>query len=258
MENISLEALNQRMKRLQDSPEYRANCQRFSQECARLQAIAQDLYVRKEELQAHCEAATVRKEYASGSTLHRGFYCPSPTYDIIVGNTKRGKLLKHHTALSNPSHEYGFDADGKLLYCKWFSKKSVVMLEYLVYSENVVYGILLDTDGGISVVTEETYANNKLVQYLHGLCIPSGNSFHCQEIDCEEYEYDAEGLCCCQMHNLLLPQQDPPDFLKNVILPFMRHPIYRGSSYLFERTDGYLSGYTCDQHTYRVRIRRKA
>lgn len=258
MSDFSVKDMNQRMAQMQQSPEYQASCQRFSQECARLEAIATDLLTHKEELLAHCGANTVRTEYASGSTLHRGFYCPSPTYDIIVGNTKRGKLLKHPTILSNPSHEYGFDADGRLLYCKRLYKRSVTMTEYFVYRKNLVYGILLDADGDISVITEETYTDGKITQYLHGLCVPSGDHFHCMEINCEEYEYDAGGLLRCHMHNLLLPQQNPPEFLKEVMLPFMWQPIYRSDSYLFERSGGYLSSYTCRQHTYRVHARRKA
>jgi hypothetical protein len=258
MAHFSVDALNQRMAQLQRSPEFQANCQRFSQECARLEIVAKELYARREQLQIECHQNTVRKEYAFGSTLHRGFYCPSPTYDLIVGNTKRGRRLKKFSATLSPSHEYGFSADGKLLYCKWLTKGSVVMTEYLEYSENVVHGILLSNDGYISTVTEETYANGKLIQYLYALCRTSDNSFFCQDISCEEYEYDEDGLCSCAMHTLTLPLQDPPDFLKELILPFMRQPIYRGDFYRFERKDGYLSAYTSGQHTYRINVRRKA
>lgn len=37
----------------------------------------------------------IKVEYTKGGeTIHRGFYCPSLVKDLIVGNLKRGKLLK--------------------------------------------------------------------------------------------------------------------------------------------------------------------
>lgn len=258
MDNFSFEALKQRMESMQQSPEYQASCQRFSLECARLEAVARGLYARKEELQAHCDVATVRKERASGSTLHRGFYCPSPTYDLIVGNTKRGKLSKGLPVTSRHSHEYGFDTNGKLLYCKWLFKGQLTHTEYLVYGDSTVYGITVEKDGRISTITEEIYAQGKLRQFLRCLCIPTKDGFGCQEIDCESYEYDSEGLCSCMMHHFMTPPQDVPEALSGLIPP-MPYPIYRCDQYLFERKDGFLTGYTNTKgNSYPVRFRRKA
>ena len=255
MDDFSFEALKQRMEQMQQSPEYQASCQHFSLECMRLEAIARDLYVRKEKLQAQCDAATVRKEYASGSTLHRGFYCPSPTYDIIVGNTKRGKLLTRLTVISRPSHEYGFDANGRLLYCKRFYRGHPFYTEYLVYNESTVHGITVDRDGRISTITEETYARGKLQQFLHGLCLPTKDGFCCREIDCESYEYDSKGLRSCMRHHLIIPPQDTPETLKD-LLPQIPYPIYQC---LFERKDGFLTGYTNQMGVfYPARFQRKA
>lgn len=255
---MSLDELRERWEQLYQSPEYQASCQHFTAECARLEAIARNLYARREELQAHCDAATVHKEYASGSTLHRGFYCPSPTYDIIVGNTKRGKLSKRLPVISRHSHEYGFDANGKLLYCKWLFKGQLAYIEYLVYGDNTVHGITVDKDGRISTIAEETYTQEKLRQFLRCLCSPTIDGFCCLEIDCESYEYDSEGLCSCTMHHLITPPQDTPESLKD-LMPQMPYPIYRRDQYLFERKGGFLTGYTNAKGVfYPVRFRRKA
>lgn len=258
MANSFLDDLNARMQEAQSSPEYQSGCQRFREECLRLEAIAKELLPSVALLEENCLRDTVRKEYAAGSDLHRGYYCPSPTYDLVVGNTKRGKLLKKPAVLSKPSHEYGYDAQGRMLYCKWLDSDRVSMTEYLIHQGNTVYGILVDRDGDISTITEEVYSDGKLTGYLQGLCIPCGSSFQCGEINCEYYEYDAEGLFRCEMHSLKLPMQDPPAFLNGVLPDFMQQPIYSREAYDFQRENGYLTGYLCEGHKVRIRTRRKA
>lgn len=36
----------------------------------------------------------VYQQYCAGGTIHRGYYCPSITEDLRVGNTKRGRRRK--------------------------------------------------------------------------------------------------------------------------------------------------------------------
>lgn len=51
-----------------------------------------------------------------GVTIHRGWYCPSPVRDIVIGNAGRGKLLKKEARCGKPAdYKYGFDANGELL-----------------------------------------------------------------------------------------------------------------------------------------------
>ena len=49
----------------------------------------------------------VYQQYCAGGTIHRGYYCPSITEDLRVGNTKRGRLCKKdfltYTALMRQS-----------------------------------------------------------------------------------------------------------------------------------------------------------
>lgn len=258
-QGIFLNTVNARMEQMRKSPEYQAQCQRFSEECARLQAIAQDLYVRKEELQAHCEAATIRKEYASGSTLHRGFYCPSLTYDIIVGNAKRGKLLKRLTAASKPSHEYGFDAEGKLLYCKWLFKGQLAYTEYLVYERHCLYGIAISKDGDLAYFTEETLDGGRLTVYSHCLFLTRNGAPSCLKISQEHYEYDTQGLSICDMHHFMQPPTCPSGVPED-LLAIIPKAIYQHiGKFQFRRENGLLISYTNQQgHEYQVNTQRKA
>ena len=36
----------------------------------------------------------VYQQYCAGGTMHRGYYCPSLTEDLWLGNTKRGRRRK--------------------------------------------------------------------------------------------------------------------------------------------------------------------
>ncbi|XEC94050.1 hypothetical protein AB6A23_22320 [Paenibacillus tarimensis] len=47
------------------------------------------------QLRVAAEKNIVRLAYSKGGeVIHRGFYCPSPVMDIIIGGMKRGRLFK--------------------------------------------------------------------------------------------------------------------------------------------------------------------
>lgn len=259
MENNFLDTAKQRMEQMQNSPEYQASCRYFSSECARLEAIATELLTRSEELQAHCEANTVRKEYASGSTLHRGFYCPSPAYDLIVVGTKRGKLLKRFTAASKPSHEYGFDANGRLLYCKWFHNGQPADTEYLVYEEHCIYGITMSKDGNLTYFTEEALECGRLTDYSHCMFLPLNGVPSCLEISQEHYEYDTQGLSSCDMHHYMQTKATPPGLPESVLAMIPKEVCRHIGKFQFQRENGLLVSYTNQQgREYQVLTQRKA
>ena len=54
-----------------------------------------------DELRKKALAETCYREYSKGGeSMHRGYYCPSPVYDLLVGNVNRGRLLKRRPAVS--------------------------------------------------------------------------------------------------------------------------------------------------------------
>ena len=232
-EPVPFRNARQKLEELYKSEEYQKNCQRFQAECNRLATIAQSLLKQKYLLKESCDANTVRREYASQSRyLHRGFYCPSPVLDKIIGNAKRGRILKRITSASKPTHEYGFDASGRLLWCTSFDRGSVLSIEYLIYDEASVYGITFNTFG-IEAITEEIYEGGRLVRYLHGLCTDCDNAVECRHLECELYSYEDTRLCGCQWHRLSIPQKDISDFLKEFASMLPRHPIYQKDSFSF-------------------------
>ena len=55
-------------------------------------------------------------QYARGFLLpHRGYFCPSLIQDIVIGNARRGRLIRHPRKASIPEYTYGFDLAGKLI-----------------------------------------------------------------------------------------------------------------------------------------------
>ena len=216
----------QKLEELYKSEEYQKNCRRFQAECSRLASIACSLLEQKDRLKESSDTNTVRREFASQSRyLHRGFYCPSPVLDKIIGNAKRGRILKRITSASKPTHEYGFDAAGRLLWCTSFDRGAVLTTEYLIYDEGNVYGITFNTFG-LEAITEEVYEGGRLVRYLRCLCTDFDNAVEYSQLECELYSYEENRLCGCEWHRLSFPIKEIPDFMKDFASLLPRHPIY--------------------------------
>ena len=238
----------------QQSPEYQQACRHFQSECDRLAQAFSQLPI-QEWMQA-CQKNTVRTEWAVGSTLHRGFYCPSPVYDLLVGNVKRGVIRKNGIPVENRSHVYGFDEAGRLLWCKSLYNAKAAYTEYLTYCDSRIFGVTVSEQGEVMSLTEEVYAEGRIVSYLYGLCLNPEGTVKIAELSCEYYTYDEEGLCGTQWHRYIHADTEGSFSGKKPL--WMQQPFYRTDSYRFVRKNGYLDSYTNGISTYKVRSRRKA
>lgn len=141
------------------------------------------------------EKEIVNVEYSKGGeTIHRGYYCPSPVLDLIIGNLKRGKLLKRKPDFGKYSYEYGYDTDDRLIRVRGVNEfttpDSRFDEEYLVYKNDIVYGIEFDNMGQIEAVSRCTYENRNIVKYERSVCgIP-----HFADLYYEEYFYEKNML----------------------------------------------------------------
>ena len=79
----------------------------------------------------------VYQQYCAGGTMHRGYYCPSLTEDLWLGNTKRGRLCKKRPPEERLSHIYGFDASDRLITVKHMH----CLEEYILYGAGVTLGV---------------------------------------------------------------------------------------------------------------------
>lgn len=142
--------------------------------------------------------SAVRKEYSNNENgIYRGYYCPSPVDDLIIGGCRRGKLLKRITKGTNPDREYLFDSNNRLVAVNSLLDWKAVHTEVLIYEDNLVTGIDIDNyDNSISEISECTYnSDNKIKSFLTA-SISSNKTIKTtiEEIELEKYSYDESGL----------------------------------------------------------------
>lgn len=135
----------------------------------------------------------------SGSDLHRGYYCPSPVFDLLIGNTKRGRILQRPNSRTRFSHKYYFGKDEDLLYVE-----QPFQTEYLVRDQDYRYGYTFDKYG-LCCVAMETFKDNRLSEFLWANISP----LHLKkeilqgEVYYEAFAYDNIKLIGCSHHFML-------------------------------------------------------
>ena len=243
-----------RMLQWQDSDEYKAACINRHKDCERLLAIGKEylrlLRLRSEEIRGN----VVKVEYATGGDIHRGFYCPSPVLDIIIGNVHRGRILKRVMAQSKINHRFGFDARHRLIYTEALVDGIVSSTEYLFVQDNFRFGITIQSAYELVSISEEVFENQKLTRYSHLSVYPDQDGYFCSNLYVETYLYDVQGLKSSE---------------KEEYQPYVN--VLHKYHYDFERENGYLSTYTVvdcsiegedvwqiDSPVYVVRMKRKA
>ena len=240
------EKAKQKLKEQYKTEEYQKNCQQFILERDRLVKLAECYLSQFDQHKSDFEAAIVRTEYASGSKyLHRGYYCPSLIQDVVVGNVRRGKLLKRFTLRTKTCWEYGFNAEGQLIRCEYLVTKTVAGEECLVvstrellfYEDDRVYGITVQSDGTLEAISEEVFQNEKCICYMYCPCTSFKGAIRCSDIHSECYTYESETMQV-QWHHLTIPLQENIEFAKTMGWNYCSYPIYRRDQYLFERKDG--------------------
>ena len=112
----------------------------------------------------HSNAASF--SYGKGGMLmHRGFYCPSPIIDIIVGNINRGKLYKRLTSKTLPDFEYGFDSAGQLSTVHLYNCHK----EFIFRNGNTEVGLRYHLDDirppMVDTISLCNYSGDRLVSY---------------------------------------------------------------------------------------------
>lgn len=162
----------------------------FKNDVAELISIKHEYADKLYELRSSAEKEVIRFEYSKGGeTISRGYYCPSPILDLIVGGMKRGKLFKKKIPqFGNYSYEYGFNND-RLIRIKGINEfttpDSRFDEEYLIYVKDVVYGVEFDNLGELHIVTKCTYENGNLIQYQQSVC----SIEELADLHYEEYTY---------------------------------------------------------------------
>lgn len=125
----------------------------------------------------------VRIERDIKSNLYCGYYCPSPTCDILIGGLKRGKISTRGKIYT---HEHGFDNDNKLIFTKTFSTKETdESMTYYMYFENLVLQVTFDAENELIEMAISRYKSNNIVSYCKA-CVYTFNKTMIDRFDFAE------------------------------------------------------------------------
>lgn len=112
-----------------------------------------------------------REEKAVNSRyLHRGYYCPSPLFEVLVTNTRRGKILARQTKNSKITHRYLYDSDDNLYLVENYYNGQCTMCEFILIEENKRYGFTFYNNGELCSISIEMFSNEKLQSYIWISC----------------------------------------------------------------------------------------
>ena len=226
----------------------------YQAECDRLLQIGSSYQLDPAHPEHYYGDQIAYSQVATGGTIHRGVYCPSPVYDIIIGKTHRGRILQRPTKRSNLTHQYYFDRNGRLCCIKRLHKGKHVSTEFLFNCDGKTLGFTLELDGSIVAVCEEFHYEEKVQKYCYAEYCRYNQQRCCFRFRLEEYGYDEDGLHTCDVYTF------------NPMLQQCNHELYQ-----FERSDGYLSSYTVsklvgdkrvdnylDGHVFDIKVKRKS
>lgn len=127
-----------------------------------------------------------------GSIINRGYYCPSPTFDMTCSNVRRGRLSDKPT--NETIYKYRFDSSNRLVCVE--KNKEFTDMEYIWYKDNIQYGVLMESvnlkEKHISCVSMCYYDNkNRISKYECSEMGPSNEElgYTVANAEIEEYFY---------------------------------------------------------------------
>jgi len=164
----------------------------YQMESQRLEGIVAQYRGQCRGLKEQLEKEVVREEYSTGGmTIHRGYYCPSPVRDIIVGGSSRGRLLKRMTVKSNPAHRYGFNTNDELVIAYTSSAPEIIIRQ----GQTELGFLLASGDHDITTISESLFrSDGKIASYAYAVCCPGGEKLAVHDYQKEIYTYSDEGL----------------------------------------------------------------
>lgn len=187
---------NKLFREWQKSEQARAMLSEENEVCQRLMEESVGYLENVDALEEHSKKNTARMEYAVRGGTHRGPLCPSPVIEYIVGNVKRGKMLKRVTSASRVTHRYAYDKDGRLLYVEVVSELDgmVYWTEYIMEDNNRRLGFTVDCDGLLCAISEEIYKERVLKRYTYLELLPTSPEPLCYNMRTEIYYYNHDGI----------------------------------------------------------------
>lgn len=188
---------------------------------------------------------THRQYGLGGECLHRGYYCPSKIYDIVVGNVNRGIITKQKPVDRAPNFVFGFDSQNKLILVE-----QPGLSEIIYYKESFEIGIAISDDMKIQSLSECRFFGEKIKSYNYYLLDPYEKKV--VERNEENYTY--------------FKNQVQVDWSRSTVID--KTLVQQHEKYTFSIEDGYLASYSvqdlnglektaCNNRLFKVRLKRK-
>lgn len=207
-------------------------CKPFIDESEKLAEIKNEYLTKCRGIYSDFSNHVSKKEYASDSELHRGYYCPDIISDMVIGNCHRGKLYKRLTSKTKPCFEYGFDSENRLTVVNFPGYDDH---EIILYDGKSTVGILFseDCDNGnieIRAVCKCLYDDKmRIKEYVLANYWSDGDL---DELTVEKYSYDEVGIKSVDYFRFCYVSLDK------------KYPCLDYRQYTFEHNqDGYLKYY---------------
>ena len=147
------------------------------------------------------EEKAYKREYASGGTEHRGYYCPGRLLEVN-GGCRRGRLLKRTPNKGKRAFEYLFDEDGRMIcvyeHKEFGTEKPPISTELFVWEGDLVRSFVFEIRKWkklpeLQWICECRYENGKIVRYEYALCgclSFADKKEHCDRLHIETFEYE--------------------------------------------------------------------
>lgn len=175
------------------------------------------------------KSRVVSQKYCTGSTLPRGCYCPSPTYDLWCGSTKRGRLCKKQPPGEKLSHIYGFDASDRLIWVAHIGCSE----EYILYGAGVTLGVVVDNASKAESVNICRYDADGRIQIY----------------ECYFLNPDADQIFYMTRETFrYLPDRVVDNWYRE--MPYEGRWYHEHYRYVFSVKDGYLADYTAERFSH--------
>ncbi len=169
----------------------------------RLEKMRTEYIGQFEKLRGSIEKIVKWEQATGGEVLHRGYYNPTLCADIVVGNNKRGKLLKRKSSKSKITYEYGYGADGKMKVAITHTDVGD-FFEYFTEIGEKRYGLSYDEKGTLVTLCEEVFENGRIREFTIGYDSYDDHGFG--EIYNELFSYSPEGfLLECDIIEVRMP-----------------------------------------------------
>ncbi len=168
--------------------------------------VLKDLFYSYQDKYAELESAispkAIRKEYGTGGIIHRGYYCPSKTVDIVIGGAKRGRVSRKPSCEEHCKSVFYFNSANRLIQVDeygFFPERTLCTREFLWGHDDIelacIYNMNLASLPKIcqaSICEYDPDGRILLYQTLLSGAFLEDDPLRSFWIQAEEYNYDPE------------------------------------------------------------------